>query len=210
MTSIHVEELVNKGALKAIAKDLGLKHQPVIEYDPENKGCTAYINQTVHYQNVGFFNKRVTGMDTDGIIHVNPKAAEDMFNYYSVLCFSKKAGYDALLQVLRHECRHIYQSEHGMFKEIYEEKYSFNMDFIDGYGGRPNEADANQYAVDAASTERSKLLAIVERNRQDNAGKVIQNIDWDSEVKMIAAYNPIIGTIIKAGRKMVQMKKKSR
>lgn len=73
-----------------------------------------------------------------------------------------------VFHTVRHELRHVWQTIHN--KELLMGR-SFHLDTIDGYGRRPQEADANQYAESMDLGKYNVILQACTLN-QDLAGKI--------------------------------------
>lgn len=198
MANRILEELVKRGTLDRIAKDLGLKCIPFITYEVVDTNCVMAARSTTHVS--GLFFRIITGQSTEGEICVNEKALESVQRRYAMMCGNKRAAVDVTISLLRHECRHLYQAEKGMrIGHEYNDLAEFSVSMMDGHGADPMEMDANNYAISAARNPRMREMAIYMEVEQRSMGignqynKEFRKELRDAAVNMIDNYNRAMG-----------------
>lgn len=104
----YLEELISKGVLEEIAKELELEETPEVHYALKDGAVmsTEYFQSTV--------NGVVVKTASIYLIIVNPGELEWIQERFGEMAYSETIKYDVTELLLRHELRHVYQHETEM------------------------------------------------------------------------------------------------
>ena len=173
-----IKKLVNevwKENKDSIVKDLNLKKEPTINFT----NLDGAVMATVHTYRVQGYAKTIIETESSYVIDVDIKAVRDTINYYlGMITFRpfSNIGMMVVKQLLCHESRHIYQAQEG----FYIGKDTLFADYrsaFEGYGNRPQELDANEWALTRASNEKEVALFTVQKANQECIGKLFADRD---------------------------------
>lgn len=117
-----------------------------------------------------------------------------MFMQYSILAFNQKELHNALIrQLLLHECRHIWQAQGDFYVGMESNSYA---SILKGYGEKPEETDANNYAISKAKNKKELALFKYVKVEQDTHNKIFGNPNKDLVVagkEVRKAWMPLFG-----------------
>lgn len=151
-----LKELVNRGVLEKIAENLGLQCVPYISDTPASEG-TIFEAVGTMYLKGSIFSKTITDCSTSGEIRVNLENLEATQKRYSLMCLNKQVAVDVTVNLLRHECFHLYQYESGYWIGKQHDTISFSLK---AHGEVEQEMQANQYMIDC--TKKKELAEFME------------------------------------------------
>lgn len=174
---VGLEGLV-KSVYTVESKEIGIDIP--LEFESGNRGYLATCN---YYVTRSIFGS-VTQVDAAHSITFSVEALDKVIRN---LLFTERArrvaGKYVALHTVRHELRHAWQTRHNKAILI-NNSSKFALDALEGYGQRPQEADANQYAESIDVKQFNVLLEACTLN-QDMAGKAFMSPDDAQRAKRI-------------------------
>lgn len=196
MSNKILDELVTKGVLERIAKNLKLHKVPTIEYeDTDSKRVMYACGKEWRDKPIFGYTEIVTRTTTDYVIRVNPRVLKETQKQYFMLCLNPKAMRDITLILLKHECRHLWQYQEQFM--VGEKRNAFEFKFNEAHGDSDVERDANQYAIDTSKGNRlylAKHAKILQEKKPFCFTASIEEIKACYNV--IKAYNPVLALFL--------------
>lgn len=150
-----------------LVRELNLPRFPEIQY------CTlpnSTASTQCSYTYEGLVEREVIATKSDFIIKIDADKMAKKIVHYKMLTMKPFSGIEkaVIKHTLAHETRHIWQAN-GRF-HIGTRLSLFDTGLLTGYGLKREETDANQFAIDFASNQKEKVVAMYAKAVMDNAG----------------------------------------